>query len=62
MAQNPDEEDVGMIIIQPAESWIRNSKDTLIETIKLHQMYNINLAIFNVFNYLFHSVYLSIIN
>ena len=62
MAQNPDEEDVGMIVIQPAESWIWNSKNTLVKTIKLHQMYNMNLAIFNVFYYLFHSVDLLIIN
>ena len=62
MAQNPDEEDVGMIVIQPAESWIWNSKNTLIKTIKLPQMYNMNLAIFNVFYYLFHSVDLLIIN
>jgi len=45
MAQNPDEEDVGMIIIQPTESWIWISKNTLIKTIKLHQMYHMNLAI-----------------
>ena len=47
MAQNPDEEDVGMIIIQPAESWTWNSKDTLIKTIQLHQMHNMNLAFYD---------------